>query len=137
MTSYNGKRDEPKEIDVEVVSNGPAASAAPKVEPPATRVSTFFHPLSGLTILLIDWLAFGLDLPSGFMLTAITSLGAFIATFAGVYWIQRHESNDSPNRARLKALFGAVAAGVPFPITGTIVGTGILILSGLPLLGKK
>jgi len=37
----------------------------------------------------------------------------------------------SPSAARRKALLGAVAAGVPFPITGTILGTAILVLSGL------
>lgn len=132
MTSYNGKPDEPKAIDVEIVSESPATR--PESTP---KVATFFHPLSGLTILLIDWLSFGLDVPTGFLLTALFSIGAFITTFAGVYWIQRRESNDSQQRALFKAIFGGLAAGVPFPITGTIVGTGILILSGLPLLKKK
>ncbi|PAW79558.1 MAG: hypothetical protein B9S32_03200 [Verrucomicrobia bacterium Tous-C9LFEB] len=133
MTSYNEKQDEPKAIDVEIVSESPA----PAKSEPAPKVVTFFHPLSGLTILLIDWLSFGLDVPTGFLLTALFSVGAFITTFAGVYWIQRRESNDSQQRALFKALFGGLAAGVPFPITGTIVGTGILILSGLPFLTKK
>lgn len=132
MTSYNGKKEEPKAIDVEVVSETPAAPPEPR-----RAITTFYHPLSGLTILLIDWLTFGLDIPTGFVLTALFSVAAFLTTYCGVYWIQRHEANDSPNRARLKALFGGLAAGVPFPITGTIVGTGILILSGLPFLSKR
>lgn len=133
MTSYNGKKEEPKAIDVEIVRETPAVPPAPA----SRRITTFFHPLSGLTILLIDWLSFGLDAPTGFLLTALFCAGAFTATFAGVYWIQRRESHDSHASALLKALFGGLAAGVPFPVTGTIVGTGILILSGLPLLGRK
>lgn len=128
MTTSNRKPGEPEVIDAEIISETESVR-------PASRLAsgrTFFHPISGLAILLFDWLAFGFDLPSGFILTAITSFGAFVATFASVYWIQRHEHNDISSRAALKAFLGAVAAGVPFPITGTLVGAGILLLSGLP-----
>lgn len=132
MNSSSGKNGEPKEIDVEIVNETPAA---PKTEP-SGGFRTFFHPLSGLMILLIDWLAFGLDLPTGFIFIAFISLAAFLSTFAVVYLIQRRESGDSPPRARWKALLGAIAAGVPFPITGTILGASILLLSGLPISPK-
>ena len=38
---------------------------------------------------------------------------------------------NSPGVAHAKAAAGALAAGVPFPVTGTIVGGLILVLSGL------
>jgi len=92
----------------------------------------FFHPYSGVVILGIDWLAFGADLPSGFALIFLTSAIAFLATFVAVSVIQLRDGDPAP-KAYLKAFLGALAAGVPFPITGTIVGAWILALSGLPL----
>ena len=44
---------------------------------------------------------------------------------------------DAPRAAFLKAFAGALAAGVPFPVTGTIVGAAILALSGLPSLRRR
>ncbi|HVE14595.1 MAG TPA: phosphoribosylaminoimidazole carboxylase [Elusimicrobiota bacterium] len=98
---------------------------------------TFYHPLSGAAILGVDWLAFGADAISGFGLLALTSVAAFAATFWAVYRIQTRMHGDEPGPARLKALIGAIAAGVPFPIGGTVVGGAIMALSGLPLLGRK
>ncbi len=128
MSNPNAKRNEPEEIDAEVIEESPRREKTSAM----SRGSTFFHPLSGLAILAVDWLAFGMDLPSGFLLVAVTAILAFVVTFAAVYWIQRKESTDSPSRAGTKALVGAIAAGIPFPITGTILGVGILLLSGLP-----
>ena len=99
-------------------------------EPPARLPRTFYHPLSGAVILGIDWLAFGVELPTEFLATPIVSVLAFVITFWAVNRIQRRDG-DERGPARLKALIGAVAAGVPFPVTGTIVGAAILGLSGL------
>lgn len=133
MEHSNEKKDEPKAIDVEIVNDPPPRSAK-TVE--SETVRSFFHPLSGMAILLFDWLAFGTDVPTAFLLTPVISLVTFIVTYASVYYIQRRESDDNASRANWKALIGAVAAGVPFPITGTILGAGILLLSGLPMSGK-
>ena len=92
---------------------------------------SFYHPYSGMVILGVDWLAFGADLPTGFALVAFISVAAFLVTFIAVAVIQRRDG-DPPWKAYLKASLGAVAAGVPFPVTGTIVGIAILALSGLP-----
>ena len=92
----------------------------------------FFHPYSGAVILGVDWLAFGADLPTGFALVAFVSIAAFVVTFVAVSIIQRRDG-DVPAKAYGKAFLGALAAGVPFPVTGTIVGAWILALSGLPL----
>lgn len=98
----------------------------------------FFHPYSGAVILGADWLAFGADLPTGFALVAAVSIAAFIGTFIAVAIIQQRDG-DTPAKAYMKAFLGALAAGVPFPVTGTIVGAWILALSGLPLprIGKR
>lgn len=98
--------------------------------PRPQRRRTFFHPLSGLVILGVDWLAFGIELPTKLLLTPVVSLVAFAAVFLAVARIQRRDG-DGPKRAGLKALLGALAAGVPFPVVGTIVGAVILALSGL------
>ena len=98
---------------------------------------SFYHPLSGMVILGLDWLAFGMDFFSGFAALAAVSVLTFAATFALVSGIQRRLHGDAPGVAAGKAFLGAVAAGVPFPITGTIVGAAIIALSGLPRIGGR
>jgi hypothetical protein len=111
-----------KPVEGELVGEAPASAPKPR---------SYFQPLSGLVILGIDWLAFGMDFASGFLALAAVSVLAFVVTFAIVAKIQR-KACDSQSTANLKALLGAIAAGVPFPVTGTIVGAWILMLSGLP-----
>ncbi|MCX5794377.1 MAG: phosphoribosylaminoimidazole carboxylase [Elusimicrobia bacterium] len=117
---------EPPDKPAEIVSGPP-----PSARPVQDRKRTFFHPLSGLAILGVDWLAFGIDLPTEFLFTPLVSLIAFGVTFWAVARIQSRDGDDL-KRAYFKAFLGAVAAGVPLPVTGTIVGAAILLLSGLP-----
>jgi len=117
-----------KIVEGEVVDGPP-----PEPEKPA-KAKSFFHPASGALILGVDWLAFGLDLASEFVALAVVSVLAFVVTFYGVLAIQRRWHGDKPGAAAFKAFLGALAAGVPFPVTGTIVGAAILALSGLPSL---
>lgn len=119
--------DEP--IDAEVVRD-----PAPQPKRPE-NAKTFFHPLSGLVILGVDWLAFGAELMTQFLGVPLVSVAAFAATFWAVSRIQERDGDDR-RWAWIKALLGAVAAGVPFPVTGTAIGTAILVLSGLPR-GKR
>jgi hypothetical protein len=93
---------------------------------------TFFHPFSGFAILAFDWIFFGTDIPSVMIFLPITCMAAFGVTFITVYKIQQKLHGDDIGWARAKALIGAVAAAVPFPIAGTIVGAAILFHSGLP-----
>jgi hypothetical protein len=92
---------------------------------------SFFHPASGVVILGLDWLAFGGDLVTGFIDALVIGVVVFAVTYVAVEWIQRRWHGDPPRKARLKALLGALAAGIPLPITGTLLGTVILFLSGL------
>lgn len=127
--------DEEKVVEGEVIPPGREQSAheEKKAPEPAKRRS-FYHPLSGVVILGIDWLAFGMDLFSGFAALAAVSAVSFVVTFYVVLGIQRRLHDDKPGMAVFKALVGALAAGVPFPVTGTIVGAAIIALSGLPTL---
>lgn len=111
--------DEPQLVEAEVVEGLPKPG------------KSFFHPASGVVILGLDWLAFGSDFVSGFLAVAVTSVLVFAATFGSIYWIQTRRHGDTPGRARLKAFLGALAAGVPFPIGGTLLGAAILLHSGL------
>lgn len=97
-------------------------------ELPAGRRS-FFEPSSGAVILGVDWLCFGLEWQLGPVSMAVMSLAAFVAAYAAVWRIQSRV--DSPRLAHAKAAAGALAAAVPFPVTGTVVGGLILVLSGL------
>lgn len=102
-------------------------------EPPAPRRS-FFEPPSGAVILGVDWLCFGLEWQLGPVSMAVMSLAAFAAAYVGVWRIQARV--DAPRIAHAKALAGALAAGVPFPVAGTVVGATILALSGLKRPGR-
>ena len=92
---------------------------------------SFYHPASGLAILGIDWLFFGLEWQLGPVSLAAGCLAAFALTYAVVSRVQSRWGGDDPRRARIKAIMGALAAGAPFAVTGTAVGGLILALSGL------
>ena len=121
-----GKADpspEPREPD-EIIPPPPGTAPEP------SRRRTFFHPYSGLVILGVDWFAFGLDLPAGLLFEPLLCALAFGVTYWAVLKIQFRDG-DQRRAAAFKALLGGLAAGVPFPVTGTIVGVAILMLSGL------
>lgn len=124
--------EEEKIVEGEVVPPAGGASREKPKEPAKRR--SFYHPLSGVVILGIDWLAFGMDLFSGFAALAAVSAVSFVVTFYVVLGIQRRLNEDKPGAAVAKALIGALAAGLPFPVTGTMVGAAIIALSGLPTL---
>ncbi|MDE2489420.1 MAG: phosphoribosylaminoimidazole carboxylase [Elusimicrobia bacterium] len=96
-----------------------------------TRRRTFYHPASGLAILAIDWLFFGLDWELGPLSLAVSCLLAAGLCYAVVRRVQEKWHGDEPRLARAKALVGAAAAGVPFAVGGTVLGGLILALSGL------
>ncbi len=106
--------------------------APPRERAPFEGLNTFYHPASGVVILALDWLLFTSDLMTDFLaLPAMCVLG-FLATFPLVLVIQRGWSHNSWAGAIGKAFLGAFMVGLPMPITGTLLGAGILALSGLP-----
>ena len=100
----------------------------PIVEPPKPP---FFQRASGAAILAVDWVCFGLEWELGPLSMAVMSAAAFVVTYAVVWKVQTRLGGDDARRAHGKAFLGALAAGVPFPVTGTVVGAAILALSGL------
>lgn len=102
----------------------------PSLEP---AKKAFFQRASGAAILSVDWLCFGLEWQLGPLSMAVMSVAAFAVTYAVVWKIQTRLGGDDARRAHGKAFLGALAAGLPFPVTGTVVGGLILALSGLRL----
>ena len=103
-------------------------------EPAPQLVSKpFFQRASGAAILSVDWLCFGLEWELGPLSIAAMSVAAFVVTYAVVWKVQTRLGGDDARRAHGKAFLGALAAAVPFPVTGTLVGGAILALSGLKL----
>lgn len=102
-------------------------------EPPRVSPRPFFQRASGAAILIVDWFCFGLEWQLGPLSMAVMSAVAFAVTYAAVWKIQTRVGGDDERRAHGKALLGALAAGAPFPITGTVIGGLILALSGLKL----
>jgi hypothetical protein len=105
----------------------------PSLEP---RRQAFFQRASGAAILTVDWLCFGLEWQLGPFSMAAMSVAAFLATYAVVWKVQTRLGGDAARLAHGKAFLGALAAGLPFPVTGTVVGGLILALSGLKLPGR-
>jgi hypothetical protein len=129
-------RSPAREVPVDVLPPIPSDAhrsvfAAPG-EPPLSGLKTFYHPGSGVAILGIDFVVFGTELLTGFLDTPAMCVVAFLVTFPIVFMIQRKWSLDRNSAAFGKAFVGAFMAGLPFSIAGTIYGTAILMLSGLP-----
>lgn len=91
----------------------------------------FFQRASGAVILIVDWFCFGLEWQFGPISMAMMSVAAFAVTYAVVWKVQTRLGGDDARRAHAKAFLGALAAGVPFPVAGTMVGATIMALSGL------
>lgn len=95
------------------------------------RKKFWLHPASGLLILAVDWFFFAPEAMTGEIAAILTSPLAFLIVTAGVFLIQRKRNGDSVSGAFLKALLGGIVAAIPTSIGGTILGTLVLVLSGL------
>src|SRR5271156_1276385 len=133
----NAGSTESQEVPVDVLP--PLPKDAPLPPSPANShpipfagLDTFYHPASGVVILGLDWLAFGTDFLTGFLALPEMCVLAFLVSFALVLAIQLKWSKDALPAALGKSFLGAFLVGLPFPITGTLLGAAILALSGLP-----
>jgi hypothetical protein len=122
------------EVPVDVLPPVPneRSPSEPNERAPFAGLSTFYHPASGVVILGLDWLLFGTDLATGFLALPAMCVVGFLATFPIVFAIQRRWSKDTVPHALGKAFLGAFLVGLPFPVTGTLLGAAILVMSGLP-----
>jgi hypothetical protein len=100
---------------------------------PLSGLATFYHPASGIVILGLDWMIFGTDLATEFLGIPFFCALGFLVTLPVVYAIQRRWRKDSRGLAFAKAAAGAILVAIPFPVTGTLLGAGILALSGLSM----
>jgi hypothetical protein len=115
-----------------VPKDAPLPPPPPDPSVPFAGLKTFYHPASGVVILGLDWLAFGTDFLTGFLALPAICVLSFLVSFALVLAVQLKWTKDSLPVAIGKAFLGAFLVGLPFPITGTILGAAILVLSGLP-----
>jgi hypothetical protein len=125
---------EAQEVPVDVLPPLPKDAYPPSVNAhpvPFAGLRTFYHPASGVVILAIDWLAFGTDFFTGFLALPAICVLSFLVSFALVLAVQLKWTRDALPAALGKAFLGAFMVGLPFPITGTLLGAAILALSGL------
>jgi len=121
-----------KPVAVEVLPPDPATTASSSSSkssgPP-------IHALSALILAAVDslWAIFLWEPPVWIMAIPL----CFLAVFLPVFLIQKHLKNDSTGRALTFATLLGVLAGLPTPITGTIVGSGLLAWTGLGKLLRK
>ena len=87
-------------------------------------------PRTGGVILGLDWPLFGTNALSGLALTPLLIIAGAVLAFGATYRIERKWSARGRFSAGLAGLFAAIVVGLPFPLAGTAVGTGILMLSG-------
>jgi hypothetical protein len=134
----NSGAPESREVPVDVLPPVPSEGYAPttretgQASAPFEGLNTFYHPASGVVILALDWLLFGTDFLTGFLALPAMCVVGFLVTFPIVLAIQQKWSKDKLPNALGKAFLGAFMVGLPFPVTGTLLGAAILALSGLP-----
>jgi hypothetical protein len=88
-------------------------------------------PASGLWILALDWLLFSSNALTLGLATPIVSTIGCVLGGMGVFFLQRRFGKVNAVKSALKALVSAAVVGAPLPLTGTIVGAGVLLFSGL------
>ena len=120
----------PKDVYSDASPSGAESATARRV--PFAGLRTFYHPASGVVILGLDWLAFGTDFFTDFLALPVVCVLSFLVSFPLIFAIQRKWTTDRLPGALGKAFLGAFMVGLPFPITGTLLGAAILALSGLP-----
>ena len=126
-----------REVPIDVLPPLPkdAPPPPPRLENrnvPFENLRTFYHPASGVVILGLDWLAFGTDVLTDMLAIPVICVLSFLVSFALVFAVQRKWGRDTVVTALGKSFLGAFLVGLPFPITGTLLGAAILALSGLP-----
>lgn len=125
----------PPKLDKTSPGSGPhAGSGAPfeLVRDEARRSPSYLlHPLSGVLIILVDSVFFGVDAITLGLSLPVSCIMAFMTVTTGIFLTQRFLSGDRTGPAAAKAFLGGVLAGVPTPITGTVFGTLVLVSAGL------
>ena len=106
-------------------------------EAPPKKSWVWLHPVSGALILFFDNLFFAPEALTAELGWVVAGPLAFLLTTACVFMVQKFRSRDSFLAAAAKGLFGGLLAGIPLNIAGTVVGSLVLILSGMSALNRK
>ena len=88
-------------------------------------------PLTGIWILGLDWLLFSSNVLSAGLATPVVVALGFLLGGIGTLFLQKRIAGDSLWKALLKALVAGVVVGVPWPLTGSLLGGWILLAAGL------
>ena len=94
-------------------------------------------PASGLWILVLDWLLFSSNAISAGLGTPIVIVLGFLLGTVGTYFFQWRFAGDTPWKAFPKSVFAGIVVGVPWPLTGTLIGGWVLFFSGLGHVKKE
>lgn len=90
------------------------------------------HPMTALLILACDWILFPGTVASFGLLTFFLSfLGLFLGFGATVFGQSYFAGESMGGKLALKGVIGALVVGVPFPVTGTLIGVATVVLARL------
>jgi hypothetical protein len=104
----------------------------------ATDGSNFrLHPLSGLLLIAVDNIFWGVELATFELAMPVSVVLSFLITGVGVTLVQRFLGRDGWGASLAKAFFCAVLAGVPWSIMGTAFGGFVLMAAGLSNFNRK
>jgi hypothetical protein len=88
------------------------------------------HPLAAMVTVVLDNFFGVFEILDPLLILLTTSLVTIIGT-ASTSLIQRYLAKDEWGPAIAKGLAMGIIAGIPFPVTGTIVGVPLLAWAGL------
>ena len=93
--------------------------------------SRLLHPYSAGLLIFMDNILWGINALSLGLSTPIISILAFFITGTITLLIQKYIAKESMGKCFTKAIITGILAGVPTSITGTALGTVILIIAKL------
>ena len=94
-------------------------------------------PVTGIWILGLDWLLFSSNLLTAGLATPIVAAIGFVLGAVGTFVLQKMVAKDLHWKALLKALAAGIVVGVPWPLTGSLIGGWILLAAGMKKSASK
>lgn len=119
------------ELETEKSQKSPPETATGKIRWLIDPKRGILLPLTGIWILGLDWLLFSSNLLSAGLATPVVVVLGFVLGGTGTLFLQKRIAGDSFWKALPKALAAGIVVGVPWPLTGSILGSWILLAAGL------
>jgi hypothetical protein len=93
------------------------------------------HPLSAFITIVLDWLWSMVEVPATLSVVALGALlpimlGSFAMCFVSVLLVQRFVSHDGWGASFAKGFGMGIVAGVPYAVSGTTIGSVLLVWAG-------